>query len=154
MSPENEIPDEMRDEYDFAPGRGVRGKYFDQYRETPERLLKLVSELLIRRAQDFHIANVTHRSGVLSIVGRATSSKAGRDTTVHLVNGDILCVIDIDDGFELGEFKVASVEGDTYRAEALVADPVWAGQVIASGGGVPPVSAIATFVPASVAAHE
>jgi hypothetical protein len=149
MSLENESPDEMRDEYDFAPGRGVRGKYFDQYQETPERVLRLMSELLMKRSQDFHIENVTHRGGVLSIVGRAISSEAGLDTAVHLVNGDILCVIDVHDGFELGEFKVASVEGEMYRAEALVVDPVWAGQVVASGEGDPPASAIAAFVSTS-----
>lgn len=33
MSRENNPADEMRDEYDFRPGGGVRGKYYERFHE-------------------------------------------------------------------------------------------------------------------------
>jgi hypothetical protein len=34
MSQERRGSDEMREEYEFAPGSGVRGKYYDRYRQS------------------------------------------------------------------------------------------------------------------------
>ena len=33
MSQEGNLDDEMRNEYEFPPGGGVRGKYYERYRE-------------------------------------------------------------------------------------------------------------------------
>jgi len=62
MNQENDRGDEMRDEYEFPPGGGVRGKYYERYRAgvtfhitmTPATFL--INATGVNQLEDVHVS--------------------------------------------------------------------------------------------------
>ncbi len=77
MNSENN--EEMRNEYEFRPGRGVRGKYYERYTQGP-------SVRLVFSAGPSFVANISSSAPSIGVITKPQSYPFNIDSLFALVH--------------------------------------------------------------------